>query len=124
MASVMNYEQVKAQVLQLSAAERNRLLAELETTEAEPDFALEPPPLSPPPVVVRQGEARDYAPEHQWLREHSHEYPGQTLALAGDELLAHGIDPKEVMAQAKATGRRFLLHRVPEEGEIWGGCFE
>lgn len=107
-----NYEQIRTQVqqqvAQLLPAERKRLLTDLLQEER-------------PAVRVWQGEARDYSREHQWLRENAQQYPGQTLALSGDELLAAGTDPQTVCEQARATGKRFLLHRVPAEGETWGG---
>ncbi len=72
-------------------------------------------------VRVWQGEARDYSVEQQWLRANAQHYRGQTLALCGDELLAAGTDSQTVCEHARATGKRFLLHRVPEEGAAWGG---
>lgn len=108
----VNYEQIRAQVqqqfAQLQPADRKRLLTDLLKEEQ-------------PVVSVRHGAARDYTREQQWLRTNASQYRGQTLALCGDELLAAGADPKTVCDEAKATGKKFLLHRVPVEGENWGG---
>jgi hypothetical protein len=108
----VNYEQAREQVRQtfalLPPEERKRLLTDLLQEEQ-------------PAVRVWQGTARDYSREQEWLRAHAQDYRGQTLALCGDELLAAGTDPQHVCEQARATGKRFLLHRVPEEGELWGG---
>lgn len=32
--------------------------------------------------------------ESEWLRDHSHEYPGEWVALDGNRLLAHGRERK------------------------------
>lgn len=108
----VNYEQIRAQVqqqfAQLPPEDRKRLLSDLLKDEQ-------------PVVRVWQGEACDYSHEQQWLRENAQQYRGQTLALCGDELLAAGTDPQSVCEQARATGKRFLLHRVPVEGETWSG---
>ena len=107
-----NYEHIRTQVqqqfAQLPPEDRKRLLTDLLKEEQ-------------PAARVWQGKARDYSREQQWLRENAPQYCGQTLALCGDELLAAGTDPQNVCEQARATGKRFLLHRVPEEGEAWGG---
>ncbi len=106
----VNYEQIRAQVqqqfAQLLPEDRKRLLSDLLKEEQ-------------PAVRVWQGEARDYSREQQWLRANVQHYRGQTLALSGDELLAAGTDPQNVCEQARTTGKRFLLHRVPAEGEMW-----
>jgi hypothetical protein len=91
-------------VAQLPPADRKRLLSDLLKQES-------------PAVRVWQGETRDYSREHQWLRENAQQYRGQTLALCGDELLTAGTDPQSVYEQAKATGKRFLIHCVSAEGE-------
>lgn len=108
----INYEQIRAQVqqqfAQLRPEDRKRLLHDLMKEDQ-------------PVTRVWQSEARDYSCEQKWLRENAAQYRGQTLAISGDELLAAGHDPQIVCEQAKATGKRFLLHRVPAEGETWGG---
>src|SRR5205823_11261029 len=49
----------------------------------------------------------------RWINEHGDEYPGEWLALDGDQLLAHGTDLAEVAAEARAAGIQFpLLHLV------------
>ena len=73
------------------------------------------------PVRVRRIEARDFSPEQQWLRENRHLYRGQYLAVSGAQLIAHGTEPKEVVAKARASGKDFLLSRVPPKGEVYGG---
>ncbi|MGH6630446.1 MAG: hypothetical protein ACREB3_12005, partial [Burkholderiales bacterium] len=68
--------------LQLGNDEQQRLLGELPET----------PPIQHPEVKVRRVEPRDYTRELKWLRENAHLYPGQHLAVSGDQLLAHGAD--------------------------------
>ena len=49
----------------------------------------------------------------RWINEHADEYPGEWLALDGDQLLAHGTGLAEVAAAARAAGIQFpLLHLV------------
>lgn len=106
----INYEQirieVRQQVARLLPEDRKRLLTDL---------------LQDEQPTAKQVPARDFSREHQWLRENAQQYRGQMLALSGCELLASGMDPVSVLATAKATGKKFLLHRVPAEGEVWGG---
>jgi hypothetical protein len=106
-----DFIQMLRAALQLGTEDRNRLLDELPA----------PPPIRHPEVKVRRVEPRDYTRELAWLRENARLYPGEHLAVSGDQLLAHGTDPGEVFDRAKATGQRFLMHRQPPEGEIWGG---
>jgi hypothetical protein len=53
-----------------------------------------------------------------WLREHSHEYPGQWVALDGDRLIAHSPNEADVWAAAKADGANIpLIHRIASPDE-------
>lgn len=97
--------------LELEPKDRQRLLDEL------PDQQ----PLVRREVKVRKVKPRDYSKELKWLRENARLYPGQHLAVSGDELLAHGRDFGDVFDKAKATGKRFLMHYKAREDEIWGG---
>jgi hypothetical protein len=47
---------------------------------------------------------RDLKQEHQWLKEHRHEYAGQWVALKGDQLISHGPDGRAVIAAARESG--------------------
>lgn len=40
----------------------------------------------------------------RWLSEHGREYAGQWVALAGDRLIVHGSDHKQVFSVAEADG--------------------
>ncbi|MFY9819949.1 MAG: DUF5678 domain-containing protein [Thermoanaerobaculia bacterium] len=56
----------------------------------------------------------DRAPEFRWLTEHSEAYRGQWVALLGNELLAHSMSLKEVVAalERNKPPRRAMLHYV------------
>ncbi|HEX5085327.1 MAG TPA: DUF5678 domain-containing protein [Blastocatellia bacterium] len=97
--------------LELEPKDQQKLLDEL------PDQQ----PIERREVKVRKVKPRDYSKELQWLRENGHLYPGQHLAVSGDELLAYGPDFGDVFDRAKATGKRFLMDYVARENEIWGG---
>jgi Family of unknown function (DUF5678) len=111
-----SYEQIREQVLHLSSEaidtvrsalllpteEQQQLLAELKEHRA---------------VRARRIESRDFSLEQQWLRENRHHYRGQYLAVSGNQLIAHGTEPKIVLERARASGKDFLLSRVPLEAD-------
>ena len=58
---------------------------------------------------------KDRSREHQWLRENSHHYIGEWLALDDGKLIAHGKVAKDVFAEARASGyERPLVFFVPD----------
>lgn len=60
----------------------------------------------------------DCTRELNWLAEHQHEYAGQWVALAGDRLLSHGTDPREVYQRAREMGVHApVLKRIREPHE-------
>jgi hypothetical protein len=97
--------------LELEPKDQQKLLDELPSQQ----------PVERREVKVRKVKPRDYTKELQWLRENVHLYPGEHLAVSGDELLAHGPNFGDVFDRAKATGRRFLMHYTAPKDEIWGG---
>ncbi|MBS1811421.1 MAG: hypothetical protein JST84_24885 [Acidobacteria bacterium] len=42
--------------------------------------------------------------EYQWIREHRDEYAGQYVVVEGDQLVAHGADGRQVLADARQAG--------------------
>lgn len=46
----------------------------------------------------------DSAPSLQWIEAHRAEFAGQYVALDGDRLLAHNIDPQRIIAAIRASG--------------------
>ncbi len=71
-------------------------------------------------ALARAWSLRDLKQEHQWLKEHRHEYAGQWVALKGDQLISHGPNAKEVFAIARAAGHPDALFKLvtpePPEG--------
>jgi len=60
--------------------------------------------------------------ELQWIKEHRQEYAGQYVALDGDRLVAHGVDGKQVIAQARQVCPDALFHRFEALDELpFGG---
>lgn len=47
---------------------------------------------------------RSFDEERKWVSQHHKQYRGQFVALAGDRLLAHGVDESEVIDQARLAG--------------------
>src|SRR5262245_20859558 len=54
--------------------------------------------------IVKAIPVPDAEPSMRWINEHSHEYGGQWVALAGDRLIAHSENATEVFAAAEADG--------------------
>ena len=56
--------------------------------------------------------------EYQWVKKHREQYAGQYVALFGDTLVAHGVDGREVLRQARAAGfPRALMVRIEAADE-------
>lgn len=47
---------------------------------------------------------RSFDEERKWISQNNEQYRGQFVALAGDRLLAHGVDEGEVIDQARLAG--------------------
>jgi hypothetical protein len=69
----------------------------------------------PLPPIRRVAEGINRDREMQWISEHSHEYKGEWVALAGDRLIAHGVDGDPVYAAARAEGGVPFLFRCPND---------
>ena len=116
-----NYEQVKEQALFLPLAAQQTLRSALTLPADEQRQLLAELPAHLP-VRVRRVPARDFTLELRWLRENRHLYPGEYLAVSGSQLLAHGTEPRAVLAAARASGQDFLLDHPPREDELpYGG---
>jgi len=46
----------------------------------------------------------DPEPSLRWIREHREEFAGQYVALDGDILIAHSLNPDEVIAAVRSAG--------------------
>ena len=54
--------------------------------------------------------------EYSWLLSHPEietEYPGEYIAIVGEEVVAHGKDFKKVLREAEKTGKEPFIHKVP-----------
>jgi predicted DNA-binding antitoxin AbrB/MazE fold protein len=76
------------------------------------------------PLSTNIQSAPDRSREYAWIKQHGAEYPGEYVALDGEQLLAHGNDGAAVLAAARQAGVAvpFLvrLDSAQEEGS-WGG---
>jgi len=76
--------------------------------------------LEPPKTRVLKGRrSRPRDREYAWLRQHAREYPGQWLALRGDQLIAADTDVAKVLEIVNSTGHpeEILLHFQP--AKLW-----
>lgn len=89
-------ENIIAQVNQLPASERAKLIETLKKQEDEAQVVISPSRPVEPPV-----EFLDRTLEYEWLARHQLEYVGQWVALKGNQLIAHGQTAKEVFAKAQ-----------------------
>jgi len=53
---------------------------------------------------IRLVPVRSFDEERKWISQHREQYRGQFVALAGSQLLAHGVDEGEVIDQARRAG--------------------
>jgi hypothetical protein len=72
--------------------------------------------LAPPQVSIRHGHrGPSRRRERAWLREHARQFPGQSLAILEDQLIAADADLDTVLTAVRQTpgARRPLLHFQP-----------
>ena len=72
------------------------------------------PPLPP---IGKAGHYIDRTREIKWINDHGDDYPGEWVALDGDRLLAHGVDAKQVFAEADRSGVQRPLFAHLESAE-------
>ncbi|MEK7834385.1 MAG: DUF5678 domain-containing protein [Acidobacteriota bacterium] len=96
--SVITAENILAQVNQLPAMERAKLIAKL---KPEPGSEYVVPEGR---IISTNAPYIDRTLEFKWMKEHEHEYAGQWIALMGDKLVASGPIAKEVFAKARELG--------------------
>lgn len=54
--------------------------------------------------------------EYIWLLAHpevTERYPGEYIAIVGEDVVAHGSDFKKVLQKAEQNGREPFIHKVP-----------
>jgi Family of unknown function (DUF5678) len=60
--------------------------------------------------------------EHAWIEKHRNEYLGQWVALEGDNLIAHGSNPRQVYLAARAAGIAVpYVERVEKRADFYTG---
>ncbi|HMV51279.1 MAG TPA: DUF5678 domain-containing protein [Blastocatellia bacterium] len=122
--SSLAFNQLREAILQLPSEAKQTVKSALELKEEERQRLLEE--LSAPPkplreVKVRRTVAKDFSREHTWISQNAHLYPGQHLAVSGDQLLAHGRSFGDVFDAAKIIKEDFLMHYSPAEDDPWAG---
>ncbi|MFN0123214.1 MAG: DUF5678 domain-containing protein [Blastocatellia bacterium] len=106
----MSYEEIREQIRQLSAAERDRLLSDLRDG------------LSSGPPAAGAGAPVDFSREQEWLSAHQDQFRGRHVAVSGDRLIAQGDDFKKVMDEIREAGvEHYLLSWIEPEGTVYGG---
>jgi|tagenome__1003787_1003787.scaffolds.fasta_scaffold20436151_1 hypothetical protein len=109
-------ERIRELIEQDRVGGARKLLAEaLERGAQEKDLALLQRILGPAKFLRVGGERDiDRTPDFQWLKDHGDMYRGQWVALFGGELLAHGENLKDLLAELEKhpLGRRALLQRL------------
>lgn len=66
----------------------------------------------------------DVKKQHEWLRQHKHEYIGQWVVLDGDRLVGSGGDPLPIFQQAKDEGVRIpFVKFIRDDSEPFCGAW-
>ena len=111
----LTVENILSLIEKLSLPDKLRLRTALDQTVEAPPAVKAPLDKRLPNQPWPEGRAA-----MDWLREHSHEYRGQWVALAGNRLVAHGTDRAEVRAAHQAAGLnngQVLLHYIAAADE-------
>ncbi|MGE0882130.1 MAG: DUF5678 domain-containing protein [Blastocatellales bacterium] len=96
-------EMILAEIAALPADEREKLRTLL---NQQPTAGQDQEQAS---AFIRSFDERDPALSLRWVEEHGEEFAGQYVALDGDRLVAHGTDPKEIIATVRASGLNGLF---------------
>jgi len=107
--SATTLNEIKQQVLRLTDEERVAL-AEFLTAQTRTDNGKQPEP-------------RDFSREMQWITQNRETYRGQFVALSEGQLIAAGVQEREVWEQAKRAGVSvpFLAYIETKAEETFGG---
>ena len=97
MSAEMLNEFIK-QLAVLNPSERQTIKAFLEEQERKDSEIVNAtiPALDKPDPLRRR--------EYQWINEHRNEYAGQYVVVEGDQLVAHGNDGRQTLADARKAG--------------------
>ncbi len=110
--SVLTAETILAQVNQLPAIERAKLIAQI-NREPQKDWVV------PEGRIIRtDAPFIDRTKEYEWLAKHRREYIGQWIALMGDQLVASGKVAKDVFDQARELGYSDAYFVIVEDPDV------
>jgi hypothetical protein len=77
---------------------------------------------SPPKIRKSSIGIVDFTKEREWLTQNAQRYMNEWVVLHQDRLIGHGLDPRPIVAQARAEGIRIpFVHFVHEETEPFMG---
>lgn len=109
-------EFILAEIAALSADERAKLISLLNRNRAE-----ESDPRAG--VFGAWFDSPDPEPSLRWIRERREEFAGQYVALDGDRLIAHSVNPDEVIAAVRAAGLNgvFFMLIPPVDEPVFAG---
>lgn len=110
--SVATVENTLAQADQLPAAELAKLISR-SNQKSETEYV-----VPEGRIISTNAPFIDRTKETEWLAEHRREYPGQWLALMGDQLVASGTVAKEVFAKARELGYPRAIFIFVEESDL------
>ena len=99
-------ELILAEIATLPSEEREKLWVMLNRRSDSTQIASDEAAAS---VFIPPFDVRDSTPSLCWIEEHRAEFAGQYVALDGDCLVAHGADPREVIAAVRASGLNGLF---------------
>ena len=108
----VTFEDILAQVSELPAEERGKLLSRLKREERRKPLAFHSK------VICTNAPYVDRKLEYEWLKQHEREYIGQWIALKDDQLLAHGGNAKDVSVKARELGVRDALVLLVEDPDV------
>lgn len=117
--AVTTVDEFVTKISQLPKAEREELVQRLNALKATESAGAETKTRVPENGVRKQ----PLHPNTIWIKENSHKYPGQYVALKDGKLIATGRTLKEADIAAKEKGfKKLLFHYVfPEDYVPWGG---
>ena len=103
-------EEVVTKINELSKVDRAELLRRLNQSL---------PKNGEPKRSATNGKKGYVSPDTIWIRDHSHRYPGQYVAIKDGKFIASGRTIREADLAAKSLGVKDpLLHYVLAEGEV------
>lgn len=99
--SISVLEQIKATIDLLS---RRHLVQLRHVIDKKLESQRQPPNNLSGSRIIGTYTPKDRSKEDEWVRQHRDEYAGQWVALDGEQLLAHGLNLKEVAETAQRCG--------------------